>query len=137
MLTEVIGPEKFFAAVAFSKFVHDREMMDPLVPVLIGCCASHTARSCRTGAIEISTAVTARIGLARSICTLVERLAVARQGFAAPAMASNVKTILVSLRFVLVLEPVSTVQAFVLLFRLVRAVTNKLAKTSHKFRASA
>lgn len=116
VLTEVVGPVKFFAAVAFPEFVVCCEVMDPLIPVLVRCCASHPSRSHRSGALEISPTITARIGLTWTVSALVERLTVARERFAAPAVTANVKAVLVSLRLVFVLEAVATIQTFVLLF---------------------
>lgn len=90
VLSEVVGPEELLAAVALPELVIRREVLDPLVPVLVRRRVSAAARGRRPAATEIPTAVAARVGLAGPVRALVERLAVAREGLAGPAVPSHV-----------------------------------------------
>lgn len=111
---------KFLARVAFAKFVHFLQMFQSFFPILLSWLpwSPNTAT-----ALEFFSAIAACVGFSRPIGTLVECAVVARekQRRARPTMPSHMKTILVALCFILVLESIATKRTFVLLLGLMRA----------------
>lgn len=83
MLTEVVGAVKLLGRVALSKLVHFLQVANALLPVLVGRALGKNspAESPSTGsgtrASKFITAVTADVGLARSVGGLMEGTIVA------------------------------------------------------------
>ena len=115
MLAEMVGAVEFLARVAFAKFVRILQMDDALFQVLVRdeTTVLVPRRPCP---LKLLAAITAAVGLARVGRALVKSSLVARQRRAGPAVPAYVERVLVTLSFVLVLEPIAAEGAFVLLF---------------------
>lgn len=118
----MIGAIKFLVAVAFPELVHLLEVASPFLQVLAGDLSRRRRHQCPSASRKFLAAVATCIRFARPVGTLMERSLVAGECGAAPAMWPNMEAVLVPLRFVFVLEPVATIQTFVLFLRFVCTV---------------
>jgi hypothetical protein len=121
VLAKMVRAEELLARVALAELVCVLQMSDALVPVLIGNVSWRSAAHL-TGPGELFAAISARVGLARARCAVVEGPLVTCQCAARPAVAAHVQAVLVPLCLVLVLESAAAEGTFVLLLGLMRAV---------------
>lgn len=107
VLSEMVCAEELLAGVALPELVNLLQVADTLLPILVrsmtGCRCTRSPAVTR----ELFPTVAASVGLARSVGTVVESTVVTVQSRATPAVSTYMETVLVTFRFILVLESVA------------------------------
>lgn len=107
-------------------------MSDALIPILVRHVASVARRAHRTCPREFLAAISTSISLSRPCRRLVKGSIVTRESGTGPRVSTYVEGVLMSLCFILIFEPISTVIAFILFFCFVSTAQRKTKESQRR-----